>query len=226
MSATCRVLKTKGHKITSRFGPRTITYTSGPDKGKTVTKNHNGVDVVGTGSTLDHIIAHTAGTVQAAGFDSAVGYYVNVETAPGVVMVYYHMKEDSLAVKKGDKVKTGQTLGYMGATGNVTGAHLHFGIKAGGSWIDPEPYLNADYKGKGGDIKMTLTTRVLKRGCTGEDVRALQILLNGNGCNCGNIDGDFGPKTAAAVMAYQRKTGLAVDGSAGPATQAKILGIK
>ena len=125
---------------------RTITYTSGPAAGNTVTKGHNGIDIVGTGRTLDNIVAHTEGTVKNAGFDSACGYYVQIETAGGALMVYYHLAKGSLRVKNGDKVKRGQVLGYMGATGNVTGAHLHFGIKKDGKWIDPEPYINADYE--------------------------------------------------------------------------------
>lgn len=154
MNNNSRVLQVKGNKITSPFGNRTITYTSGPAKGTTVTKNHNGIDIVGAGSTLDYIVAHSAGTVQAAGFDSACGYYANILTASGAVMVYYHMKKGSLKVKTGDKVKQGQVLGYMGATGNVTGAHLHFGIKVDGKWIDPAPYINADYTtGKDLDIE-------------------------------------------------------------------------
>ena len=141
-----RVLATKGNKVTSPFGPRTITYTSGPAKGQTVTSNHNGIDIVGTGSTIDDIVAHTAGTVTSAGYDPACGYYAQIKTASGAVMVYYHMVKGSLKVKTGDKVKQGQILGRMGATGNVTGAHLHFGIKKNGKWINPAPYINADYE--------------------------------------------------------------------------------
>lgn len=141
-----RLLETRANKVTSKFGPRTITYASGPSKGQTVTKNHNGVDVVGAGSALDNIVAHTAGTVRNAGFDSACGYYVQIITASGALMVYYHMAKDSLRVKTGDKVKQGQVLGRMGATGNVTGAHLHFGISTNGKWIDPLPYINADFE--------------------------------------------------------------------------------
>lgn len=223
MSANSRVLKTKGNKITSPFGMRTITYTSGEAKGTTVTRNHNGIDIVGSGGTLDYIIAHTAGTVESAGYDSAVGYYVQIKTAPNVVMVYYHLKAGSLTVGSGNKVKKGQVIGYMGATGNVTGAHLHFGIKVDGSWIDPEPYLNADYKPKGANGTVTIKVPVLTKGCTGESVKALQILLNGYGCNCGKVDGSFGPSTLTAVKNYQKKNKLDVDGSVGPATWNALL---
>jgi hypothetical protein len=77
---------------------------------------------------------------------------------------------------------------------------------------------------KKGDF--TLEMRVLKNGCKGEDVRALQILLIGNGCSCGEwgADGNFGDATEEAVKKYQRKKKLQVDGKAGPETMRSLLG--
>lgn len=140
-----RLLETYDNEITSRFGPRTVHYTSGPSKGQTVTKNHNGIDIIGAGGRVDNIVAHTAGVVRNAGYDSATGYYVQIQTDGGALMVYYHLQTGSLLVHTGQRVEQGQVLGRMGATGNVTGIHLHFGIKVGGKWIDPEPYINADF---------------------------------------------------------------------------------
>jgi len=149
MNQSSRLLKSKGNVITSPFMKnRRITYTSGSLKGKTVVKNHNGIDIVGTGYTLDYITAHSGGTVKNAGYGSDVGYFVQIVTEGGAEMVYYHLKKGTVQVKAGEKVAQGQVLGYMGATGNVTGAHLHFGIRVDGVWIDPEPYLNADFPGK------------------------------------------------------------------------------
>lgn len=73
----------------------------------------------------------------------------------------------------------------------------------------------------------TMEMRVLKNGCTGEDVRALQILLIGNGWNGGTwgADGNFGKQTENAVIAYQKKKNLQVDGKAGPETMQSLLGI-
>ena len=73
----------------------------------------------------------------------------------------------------------------------------------------------------------TMEMRVLKKGCTGEDVRALQILLIGNGWNGGTwgADGNFGAQTEQAVIAYQEKNNLQVDGKAGPETMSHLLGI-
>ena len=67
----------------------------------------------------------------------------------------------------------------------------------------------------------------LRRGDKGEVVRAAQILLNGRKCSVGayGADGDFGPATEAAVLAYQRRNGLDDDGIIGPATWAALLGV-
>ena len=74
----------------------------------------------------------------------------------------------------------------------------------------------------------TMEMRVLKNGCKGKDVKALQILLIGNGCSCGRwgADGDFGLGTQGAVMAYQKKNNLQVDGKAGPQTMRSLLGVE
>ena len=71
----------------------------------------------------------------------------------------------------------------------------------------------------------TLEMRNLKKGCQGEDVRALQILLNVRGYSCGNADGIFGSRTDKAVRECQRKNGLTEDGIAGPDTMGCLLGV-
>ena len=73
----------------------------------------------------------------------------------------------------------------------------------------------------------TLGMRVLREGCKGEDVRALQYLLIANDCSCGDHgpDGSYGPATKKAVKKYQGKKGLEKDGVAGPKTMASLLGV-
>ncbi len=63
----------------------------------------------------------------------------------------------------------------------------------------------------------------LKRGSTGSEVRELQTLLNNNGANL-SVDGKFGPKTYAAVKAYQKSNGLSVDGIVGNNTWGSLRG--
>lgn len=73
----------------------------------------------------------------------------------------------------------------------------------------------------------TMNMRTLRKGDKGEDVRALQILLSGRGCNgdMNTPDGIFGPNTLGAVKLYQKKAGLVVDGIVGPATWGSLLGV-
>lgn len=72
----------------------------------------------------------------------------------------------------------------------------------------------------------TMEMRNLKKGCKGEDVRALQILLIGRGYSCGSYgaDGSFGGATDTAVRNYQEAKGLEVDGVAGKNTMSSLLG--
>jgi hypothetical protein len=207
--------------ITSPFGQRIHPVSRGK-------KMHNGIDLVatndGTVGQVDKIMAHTGGVVDGVGYDSSAGNYVKIRVSLDTVMVYYHLRDRcSLAV--GDVVKTGQIIGTMGATGNVTGKHLHFGIKENGKWIDPAPYLDKDYIKAVETVKIEMS--VLKRGANGDQVKALQALLIGYGYSCGSsgIDGSFGSATDKAVRAYQKANGLAVDGSVGSKTWAKLLGV-
>jgi hypothetical protein len=59
---------------------------------------------------------------------------------------------------------------------------------------------------------LPVLTRVLKWGFKGKDVEALQAALNAQGFNAGEVDGDFGDDTKRAVVRYQQKSGLTVDG--------------
>ena len=69
-----------------------------------------------------------------------------------------------------------------------------------------------------------LAGRILRRGCAGEDVRAMQAALIALGYGCGRwgADGDFGAATDAAVRAFQRDRGLEPDGECGPLTSAAL----
>lgn len=80
---------------------------------------------------------------------------------------------------------------------------------------------------KNEEVYCEVNVRVLKNGASGKDVKAMQILLEANGCK-GKMDskkyGSFGSKTEDAVKLYQKKMGLEVDGSCGPKTWAALLG--
>ncbi|MCX5107958.1 LysM peptidoglycan-binding domain-containing M23 family metallopeptidase [Streptomyces sp. NBC_00378] len=102
--------------------------------------SHTGIDFpVGTGTSVKSI---TSGTVVAAGWGGAYGNQVVVKHADGHYSQYGHLS--SISVSAGQAVSTGQQVGLSGATGNVTGPHLHFEVRTGpayGSDIDPIAFL-------------------------------------------------------------------------------------
>lgn len=93
----------------------------------------------------------------------------------------------------------------------------------GRSWTKHGKIHYLRYDEERGDY--TLELRNLKRGSRGSDVKALQLLLAGNGQEPGTADGIFGVKTDGAVRAYQQARGLRVDGIAGKNTMAALLGV-
>lgn len=103
---------------------------------------HTGVDfVVPTGTTIKAI---AAGTVVSAAYDGAYGNEVVIRHADGEYSQYAHMSQ--LSVSAGQTVTEGQQIGLSGATGNVTGPHLHFEIRTTpyyGSDVDPVAYLRS-----------------------------------------------------------------------------------
>lgn len=72
------------------------------------------------------------------------------------------------------------------------------------------------------EILKEVESMLLRNGSRGDAVKQLQANLNKLGFDCGAVDGIFGPKTEAAVKAFQKANGLVVDGIVGPATQAKL----
>ncbi|WP_328301860.1 LysM peptidoglycan-binding domain-containing M23 family metallopeptidase [Streptomyces sp. NBC_00435] len=103
---------------------------------------HTGVDFnASTGTTVKAV---GAGTVVSAGWGGAYGNEVVIRHADGKYSQYGHLSQ--LSVSTGQSVTAGQRIGLSGATGNVTGPHLHFEIRTGpsyGSDIDPLAYLRS-----------------------------------------------------------------------------------
>jgi murein DD-endopeptidase MepM/ murein hydrolase activator NlpD len=103
---------------------------------------HTGTDfVVPTGTSVKAI---ADATVVSAGWGGAYGNQVVLRLADGHYAQYAHLSQ--LSVSAGQTVTEGQQLGLSGATGNVTGPHLHFEIRTTpnyGSDLDPVAYLRA-----------------------------------------------------------------------------------
>lgn len=103
---------------------------------------HTGLDFAAPTGTPTKAVH--SGTVKSAGWSGSYGYRIVLELQDGTEIWYAHLS--SMTVGVGQKVTTGETIGRVGATGNVTGAHLHLEVHtAGGSGIDPMSWL----RGKG-----------------------------------------------------------------------------
>ncbi|SHN28193.1 transglycosylase family protein [Actinacidiphila paucisporea] len=103
---------------------------------------HTGMDFLVPTGTAVHSVA--AGKVVTAGWGGSYGYQVVIRHADGHYSQYGHLSQ--IAVKVGQQVNEGQRIARSGATGNVTGPHLHFEIRTGpvyGDDIDPLRYLRA-----------------------------------------------------------------------------------
>lgn len=118
------------HLITSRFGNR-VSPTAG------ASSYHQGIDINGAEGAV--ILATASGTVEIAEYSSGYGNYVFINHGDGIGSLYAHMS--SMAVSYGQYVTQGQVIGYVGTTGIVTGAHLHFEIWVNGGRTDPTAYF-------------------------------------------------------------------------------------
>ncbi|GAA0909738.1 transglycosylase family protein [Streptomyces thermoalcalitolerans] len=103
---------------------------------------HTGVDfAVPTGTSVKAV---AAGRVVSAGWGGSYGYQVVIRHHDGRYSQYGHLS--AISVRPGQTVAAGSRIGRSGATGNVTGPHLHFEVRTGpgfGSDIDPVAYLRA-----------------------------------------------------------------------------------
>jgi murein DD-endopeptidase MepM/ murein hydrolase activator NlpD len=102
--------------------------------------SHTGIDFHAASGTAVHAVG--SGTVVSAGWGGAYGNQIVIRMADGMYTQYGHLSSVGVAV--GQKVVPGQQIGLSGATGNVTGPHLHFEARTTseyGSDVDPVAYL-------------------------------------------------------------------------------------
>lgn len=120
--------------LSSLFGPRLHPTTHKPG-------NHSGIDIPAPAGTK--IYASKSGVVihaaKGTGSSWSYGNYVIVAHSDGTSTLYAHMSK--IGCSKGQTVKQGDVVGYVGTTGRSTGNHLHFEIRKGSTRVDPVNYF-------------------------------------------------------------------------------------
>ena len=100
--------------------------------------NHKGIDIAAPGGS--QIIAVADGTVCNVTYNpDGFGHLIVIKQNDGIKAYYGHMMKETF-LKKGDKVKAGDTIGVVGSTGKSTGNHLHLEFRKGDERIDPLTY--------------------------------------------------------------------------------------
>ncbi|MFB4423037.1 M23 family metallopeptidase [Streptomyces sp. QL37] len=129
--AASYAIPTSSYTITSTYGQSGSMWSSG---------HHTGLDFAAPTGTP--VKAVHSGTVKSAGWSGSYGYRTVLELDDGTEIWYCH--QSSMDVTAGQKVTTGETIGRVGATGNVTGPHLHLEVHTpDGTGIDPMGWLNS-----------------------------------------------------------------------------------
>ena len=118
-------------RISSAFGDR-----SSPTEGAST--NHKGIDIPAPSGSS--IVAAADGKVVISTYSYSAGNYIMIDHGGGLTTVYMHCSQ--LLVKEGETVKQGQTIAKVGSTGYATGPHLHFGVRSGGSYVNPSGYVS------------------------------------------------------------------------------------
>ncbi|MET9465053.1 M23 family metallopeptidase [Streptomyces sp. NPDC006544] len=128
-SAGSYALPTSAYTLTSHYGDSGSMWSSG---------HHTGLDFAAPTGTP--VKAVGGGKITSAGWSGAYGYRIVLELPDGTEIWYCHLSSMSVT---GGSVAAGDTIGRVGATGNVTGPHLHLEVRVGGSTVDPLAWLTA-----------------------------------------------------------------------------------
>ena len=129
LASTPTIWPVKGW-LTSDFGFRISPFTGRRE-------THEGLDIAAPVGTP--VVASADGIVAFSGRLTSHGNVVFIEHGHGFATFYAHNSKN--LVVEGQRVKRGQVIASVGATGLTTGPHLHFGVQLNGKWVDPGRYI-------------------------------------------------------------------------------------
>jgi murein DD-endopeptidase MepM/ murein hydrolase activator NlpD len=132
--ATAQSLPLKNLKINSGFGLRIHPITG-------EWKIHQGIDLAARHDTVYSILD---GIIERVAFDERLGLNVKIRHNEDLETVYGHLS--AFYRLTGDTVRSGDAIGLTGATGIVTGEHLHFAVRYKNQFINPLAYLYGLFK--------------------------------------------------------------------------------
>lgn len=96
---------------------------------------HHGVDY---GAPVGTPVMTTAdGVVVQTGYNGGEGNFVRIRHTSRIETMYLHLSRFAKGIRRGARVTQGNVIGYVGATGLVTGPHLDYRVSDGGKWLDP-----------------------------------------------------------------------------------------
>lgn len=128
--------------LTSMWNTITSDYGERESPGGIGSTNHGGIDIYApTGTPIYAPASGMILTMQKPAQSNGAGYYTILDHGNGIYTEYMHQSKFAAKLKPGMRVSKGQIIGYVGATGNVTGPHLHFGIMVNGVRVDPMDYV-------------------------------------------------------------------------------------
>ncbi len=122
-------------RIGSGFSPRRYHPTL------KIWRPHEGIDFIAKTGTS--IYASADGVVASVRFSDTFGKVVEIDHGFGLRSLYAHMSKFNVK-KKGEKVKRGQVIGYVGSTGISSGPHLHYEVHVNGKEVNPVKYFFND----------------------------------------------------------------------------------
>lgn len=121
-------------------------------------KAHHGTDFGARRGTP--ILAAADGKVIFSGWKGGYGKTVKIQHQDGYVTLYAH--QSRIKAKRGERVKAGQIIGYVGSTGRSTGPHLHFGLYKNGRAINPMRMVKFSSQGLTGKGRKSFLKRKTK----------------------------------------------------------------